>query len=88
MFLRTKGKPHIYYLPKTLNEKTEKMLAESAAQIEKEIQSRLKYTEKEIQKLNEEIEELNKSNGLNKANENDEKEGYGILINEKEIFEG
>jgi pinin len=74
MFLRTKGKPHIYYLPKTLNEKTEKMLAESAAQIEKEIQSRLKYTEKEIQKLNEEIEELNKSNGLNKANENDEKD--------------
>jgi len=72
MFLRTKRKSHIYYLPKNLNEKTEKMLAESAAQIEKEIQSRLKYTEKEIQKLNEEIDELNKSKETNQENDKEE----------------
>lgn len=50
-FIKTKSRPHIFYQPKTANEKLEKQLAKSKAAIEEEIEKRRKKLNDEIQQI-------------------------------------
>lgn len=50
-FIKTKSRPHIFYRPKTSNEKVEKQLAKSRATIEEEIEKRRKKLNDEIQQI-------------------------------------
>lgn len=47
-FIRTKSKPPIYFRPKVFNKKTEKLLAENRAAIEKEIEKKRAAFDEEI----------------------------------------
>lgn len=50
-FIKTKSRPHIFYQPKTANDKVEKQLAKSRAAIEEEIEKRRKKLNDEIQQI-------------------------------------
>ncbi|XP_055853471.1 pinin [Episyrphus balteatus] len=69
-FIRTKSKPHIYFRPKVLNKKTEKLLAENRAAIEKEI-------EKKRAAFNEEIIEIDNRFKMREDNQDYEPHNNG-----------
>lgn len=50
-FIKTKTRPHIFYQPKTANDKVEKQLAKSRAATEEEIEKRRKKLNDEIQQI-------------------------------------
>lgn len=50
-FIKTKSRPHIFYQPKTANDKVEKQLTKSRAAIEEEIEKRRKKLNDEIQQI-------------------------------------
>lgn len=72
-FIRTKTKPFIFYLPKVLDTKSSTLLEETSVQIDEQIAKKLKITEDEIKKLQqeeqEEDEKMNKNKEENKEND-------------------
>lgn len=50
-FIKTKTKPPVYYRPKVMNEKSEKRLAESRAELEKEIEAKRAKMNDEIHSI-------------------------------------
>lgn len=77
--IRTKAQPHIFYLPKVLNdEKIEKLIEESAKLIESEIKTKQMLTDVEIEVLNAESTSLN-SQKVEENKENDEEKKVETL---------
>lgn len=58
-FIRTKSRPYIFYLPKILDDKTQKLLAETAALIDEKIAKKLRETETELEILTMKSAKLN-----------------------------
>ncbi|CAF0829388.1 unnamed protein product [Brachionus calyciflorus] len=74
-FIRTKTKPFIFYLPKNLDEKSERLLDESCKKIDDEYNDKKNRIEKELKALNEEAEALNADSlDIEKSDLSEEKE--------------
>jgi hypothetical protein len=72
--IRTQAKPYIFYLPKKMDAKLEKLLEASSKTIENEIKAKQKMVEAEIEALNAESLALNAT----KKNEKPEIEEEGL----------
>jgi len=59
-FIRSETKPFIFYLPKELDEKAQKLLEKTASLIDEQIAKRLKETEAELDALTKKSARLNK----------------------------
>lgn len=84
-FIRTRTKPFIFYLPKTLDDSTEKLLLETALLIDEQIAKKLKVTEGELDVLTKQSASLN--NEVQESNENKENKESHSSDEESEMDE-
>lgn len=73
-FIRTKSKPFVFFLPKTLDENTTKLLEETAAMIDDGVAKKLKETEAELEVLKRKEALLNKTDEKEATEKSDNKE--------------